>query len=538
MKRVLKYRPDIAVRLIADTGVFTFSTALALLLQFFVLDPHTAVPKAALIKHFLDTSALLVPLGLLTLFLMGAYTYMRGYALLQKAWRVFQAVTLVYLMAGFAHYVLHLEFLLPRKALVMGWMFAAFAAVFVRLCANLWALRLLQDHGLPISLPFSPRERNVLLIGGAGYIGSALVPLLLESGYHVRLFDSFVYGEEPIAPWLGHRNLEVVRADFRQIDRIVEAMQGVGTVIHLGAIVGDPACALNEDLTIEVNLVATRMIAEVAKGEGASRFIFASTCSVYGISDELLNENSRLNPVSLYARSKTACEQVLLGFASESFQPVILRFGTIYGLSGRTRFDLVVNLLAAKAVTDGEMTVFGSDQWRPFVHVQDAARAVLAACQARSQNLRDFIFNVGSDSQNLTLGDVGRLISEQVPSARLKFVEENVDRRNYRVSFQRIRKELRFAPNWSVEDGIAQVIEAVRSKRVLDYRDPAYSNVKYLSDEGREVLKVQNGWARDLIECAWTRENGEAPCPVMVSVPDNDSSVMEPRQPSFASGAD
>ena len=157
--------------------------------------------------------------------------------------------------------------------------------------------------------------RRVLVIGGGGYIGSALLPKLLDAGYHVRLLDLLLYSTEPIQDVLSHPDLEVIQADFRQVDRVVEAMQDVDAVIHLGAIVGDPACALDEELTIEVNLMATRMIAEVAKGSGINRFIFASTCSVYGASDELLDEYSALNPVSLYARSKIASEQVLKNLA-------------------------------------------------------------------------------------------------------------------------------------------------------------------------------------------------------------------------------
>ncbi len=224
--------------------------------------------------------------------------------------------------------------------------------------------------------------KHVLVIGGGGYIGSALLPKLLDSGYHVRLLDLLLFGTEPIADVLDHPNLEIVQADFRQVDEVVAAVRGMDTLIHLGAIVGDPACALDEELTIEVNLMATRMIAEVAKGSGVKRFIFASTCSVYGASDEILDERSALNPVSLYARSKIASEKVLRKMADDRFAPVILRFGTIYGLSGRTRFDLVVNLLAAKALIDKQITVFDGDQWRPFVHVDDAAQAVFKVLEA------------------------------------------------------------------------------------------------------------------------------------------------------------
>ena len=344
--------------------------------------------------------------------------------------------------------------------------------------------------------------QRVLLIGGAGYIGSGLLPKLLNYGYRVRLLDAFLYGDDPISQWKNHPGLEIVEADFRRVDIVVRAMRDVKAVVHLGAIVGDPACALDEELTIETNLLATRMIAEVTKGEGIEKFIFASSCSVYGASDSYLDEQSPLHPVSLYARSKLACENVLMGMKNEAFRPIILRFGTIYGLSGRTRFDLVVNLLTAKAMVDGAIAVFGSDQWRPFLHVDDAARAVYCALQAADETVSDTIFNVGSDDQNYTLGDVGRLIKSMVPSSNLEIYDNgDVDRRNYRVNFSRIQKCMGYTPKWKLTDGIEQVIEAIRNGKIKDYKNPIYSNVRFLSEEiGPESLRfAAQCWAHDAL---------------------------------------
>jgi len=342
--------------------------------------------------------------------------------------------------------------------------------------------------------------RRVLLIGGAGYIGSALIPKLLDNGYHVRLLDLLIFGTEPIAPWLEHPRLEVIKADFRQVDTVVRAMRNVDAVIHLGAIVGDPACALDEELTVEINLMATRMIAEVAKGSGVGRFIFASTCSVYGASDEILDERSALNPVSLYARSKIACEKVLHKMADDQFAPVIVRFGTVYGLSGRTRFDLVVNLLTAKAVIDHEITVMGGDQWRPFLHVDDAAQAVFMALEAAPALLANQVFNVGADDQNYTISQVGEIIHRLVPTAKLIDLGSDTDRRNYRVSFSHIRRQLGFVPRYTVAQGVQQVLHAFAQGQVTDYRAASYSNVKFLNDGGKaQLVRNENGWATDLL---------------------------------------
>jgi nucleoside-diphosphate-sugar epimerase len=284
--------------------------------------------------------------------------------------------------------------------------------------------------------------------------------------------------------------LEIVQADFRNVDKVVQAM-----------IVGDPACSLDQELTVEVNLMATRMIAEVAKGSGISRFYFASTCSVYGACDHILDERSALNPISLYARSKLASEKILLKLASDSFSPVILRFGTVYGLSGRTRFDLVINLLTAKAVRENKITVFGGGQWRPFLHVDDAGLAVLKATEAPRDLIHGQVFNVGSNEQNYRLVDVAHLIQELAPKSEVVDMGADTDFRNYRVDFRKIRTMLQFVPQWSVENGIKQVIAALENGEVIDYRDPMYSNVKFLSDESNShLIRRENGWAQELIK--------------------------------------
>jgi nucleoside-diphosphate-sugar epimerase len=316
----------------------------------------------------------------------------------------------------------------------------------------------------------------------------------------VRLLDLLLYGTEPIQEWLDHPSLEIMQADFRQIDKVVEAIRDVDAVIHLGGIVGDPACALDEELTTDINLMATRMIAEVAKGSGVGHFIFASTCSVYGASSQMLDEKSELNPVSLYARSKIASERVLLKMANERFSPVILRFGTIYGLSGRTRFDLVINLLTAKAVVEGEITIFGGDQWRPFLHVEDAARSLLLVLESPIELVRNQTFNVGSNEQNYTIRQAGELIQAQVPAARLVVKGDDADLRNYWVNFNKIKGSLGFTPKWTVEAGVRQVIEAIQSGKVDDYRNARYSNVKFLTEEGiYRLARNETGWAYQLL---------------------------------------
>lgn len=456
---------------------------------------------------FVHSFWVLSAISLTVFFATGFYSKGRAYYSRYKALVVAHAVTFSFLLFGLANYMFRFTSV-PRKTYIVAFICTLASLETARLWARLWTLITANDSPAPRQAKKS--NDSVLLIGGAGFIGSALLPKLLSRGYRVRLLDLFVYGQDPIAAIKNHPNLEIVEADFRQVDKVVKAMQGMSAVIHLGAIVGDPACALNEDLTVETNLVATRLIAEVAKGQGLSRFIFASTCSVYGASDEILNERSALNPVSLYARSKIASERVLTAMRDEHFRPVILRFGTIYGLSGRTRFDLVVNLLTAKAVVERKITVFGASQWRPFVHVDDAADAVMTALEARSELISHCIFNVGSDEQNTTLGEVGQLIKRLVPTAELIVSDPDGDRRNYRVDFRRIRDILGFQPKWTLEAGVRQIMDALRSDRVIDYRDSRYSNVKFLSEEGAEVLQARGDWVDHLLRPERIHERAKA----------------------------
>ncbi len=499
----LVLRIEVLVRILADLVILNVALFGGLILNrsFIELEGR---PGKMILAPYLGSFWALSLIAITTFALFGFYTKGRAYASRYKVLVVLQATALAFLVFGFAGYVLPFVGRLGRPALLLTWGIASAGLVCARLWTTIWShvTRMESFHEPPRVEPsLSGAPGAVLLIGGAGYIGSGLLPKLLKSGYHVRLLDAFLYGREPIAEWANHPNLQIVEADFRRVDVVVEAMRGVNTVVHLGACLGDPACALDEELTIETNLLATRMIAEVTKGQGIKRFIFASTCSVYGASDLYLDERSNLNPVSLYARSKIACENVLLNMKCDSFHPVILRFGTIYGLSGRTRFDLVVNLLSAKAIVDGVITVFGSDQWRPFLHVNDAALAVYQACRMPDLALTDTIFNVGSDEQNYTLGDVGRIIKDMVPAADLQFFEKDVDRRNYRVNFDRIRRCMRFQPEWTLEMGVQQVLEAIQSGKVADYKDPRYSNVRFLSEEiGPESLRfAQQRWIQDAL---------------------------------------
>ena len=262
-------------------------------------------------------------------------------------------------------------------------------------------------------------EQRVLVIGGAGFIGSALIGQLLSRGFRVKVMDLMMFGEEPLSKYLNNDNFNLIRADFRKIDDLVLAMRGCSSVIHLGGIVGDPASSLDETVTKEVNLTSTKIIGQIAKSAGVKKFIFASSCSVYGAQSSILDETSSTKPLSLYAQTKIASERVLSELSSPTFAPVFLRFGTVYGVSRRTRFDLVVNLLTAKAFVDKSMFVYGPEQVRPFVHVADAALSIVLTLSVPMESINNQVFNIGSDAQNLSLLDVAEIIKTKIPDAKL-----------------------------------------------------------------------------------------------------------------------
>lgn len=329
--------------------------------------------------------------------------------------------------------------------------------------------------------------KRVLVVGGAGYLGSVLCRKLLKKGYSVRVLDSLLFGDGPIKDLCDDPNFELVVGDMRSISTMVDAISGVDAVVHLAAIVGDPASALDPRQTIEVNYLATKLIAEICKYNQVNKFIFASTCSVYGaqVSDDegLLTEESLLNPVSLYAEMKIMSEKALREISDENFSPTILRMGTLYGISPRMRFDLVVNILTAKAKVDGEFNIMGGEQWRPFVEVGDAADAYIKCIEAPFADVGGEIFNLGSDAQNFRIKEIGNMVHKVVPESKINVNEADVDQRDYRVSFKKIFNTLNYSPKKTVEQSVAEMGETIDSGKVKDYGSKIYSNFNYLKDK-------------------------------------------------------
>lgn len=324
------------------------------------------------------------------------------------------------------------------------------------------------------------RGGPVVVIGGAGYIGSHTVELLLKAGYKVRVLDKLMYGRQSLEPFLGNPHVELIEGDVTDITKLTRAVNGASAIIHLAGLVGDPACAVDSEFTRHTNIVATRMAKDVAQSLGVYRFIFASSCSVYGISEKEVSETDDLNPVSLYAQTKIDSERELLASGRDDFFVTVLRFATVFGHSRRPRFDLVANLFTAQAMIDGLITVIGPHQWRPFVHVRDLARAIVMVLGADPMVVQSQIYNVGDPRLNMTilqLAELVRSVAARHREVRISVKEDLADHRNYAVSFDKIRSQLGFQASVQLEQGIREMAESFLSGRYQHYRDPLYSNV-------------------------------------------------------------
>jgi nucleoside-diphosphate-sugar epimerase len=436
---------------------------------------------ASLAANYAWQGPLLAVLLVVSNGLMGVYTRTRFYSRRSKAVALARSVSLAYAGLVLAIYISGRPGWIPRGALLMSYALTVAGAIGGRLGRDQLLRRFTLERR---ERPPERAARSVLVVGGAGYIGSVLVRDLLAEGYRVRVLDSLALGEEPLSRLHGCPDFDLLRGDFRHVEPVVRAAKGMDAVIHLGAIVGDPACAVNEDETLETNLAATRLLAEVARASGVSRILFASTCSVYGACDHVAEERSRLNPVSLYAATKIDSERVLLAARERRFHPVILRLATAFGWSWRPRFDLVVNLLAARAAAEGRIQILNGEQWRPFIHVSDISRAFRRALTAPLEVVSGEVFNAGGNSMNYTLRQLAAEIVRLCPGVAVEYAG-SADRRNYRVCFDKIRDRLGFQCRAGLEQGIREILQAVKRGLVTDYRHPRYSNVQLVSDRSR-----------------------------------------------------
>jgi nucleoside-diphosphate-sugar epimerase len=322
-------------------------------------------------------------------------------------------------------------------------------------------------------------QKHVLVTGGAGYVGSLLIDKLLRRGHRVRVLDALVHGFVPslLTAW-GDPLFEFIRGDVRDANARAVALKDVDAVVHLAAIVGDPACAREPELAREVNLEATKKLVDDATRAGVDRFVFASTCSNYGKRDNgsLATEEDELKPVSLYAETKVAAELDILGRNGAGPRvSTCLRFATVYGTSPRMRFDLTVNEFTREVALGRELVVFGEQFWRPYVHVRDVAEAVAMTLEAAPEAVAGQVFNVGGTHENYRKVDIVNLLNDRFDAPVVKFVHKDEDPRDYRVSFEKVTASIGFEVGRTVGSGIDEVASLVRMN-IVDPYDPVYRN--------------------------------------------------------------
>ncbi len=329
---------------------------------------------------------------------------------------------------------------------------------------------------------------RVLVPGGAGYVGSVLVPRLLEAGYAVRVFDLFLYGEESLAAVAGHPDLEIQQGDIRDADAVRTAVADCDYVIHLACISNDPSVELDEKLSRTVNYESFEPFVRMSKEAGVRRFVFASSGSVYGVSDAPdVTEDHPLVPVSLYNKYKALCEPILLQAGSATFVPVIVRPATICGYSPRQRLDLTVNILTNHAVNNGKITVFGGLQMRPNIHMQDMVDLYLLLLEAPTEIVQGKIYNAGYENYTVaeTAEVVKQIVEELVPDCgEISIVTTpSDDIRSYHLDSGRILRELNFVPKRTIRDGVRDLVGAFHDGLLPDsLTDTRYFNVRLMKE--------------------------------------------------------
>ena len=307
---------------------------------------------------------------------------------------------------------------------------------------------------------------KILITGGAGYIGTTLVPLLIERGYKVTIVDNLMFGGDPIIPFFRYSNINFIKGDIRDKELMKKTVKDKDIIIHLAAIVGYPACRKDPGLAESVNIEATKMLSSLVSKD--QLILYGSTGSNYGEVEEVCTEETPLNPLSIYGRTKTFAEQYLL----DNNTTIAYRFATAFGVAPRMRLDLLINDFTYKAVSQGYMVVYESHFMRTFIHVHDMARSWIFAID-NADKIKNNVFNVGSDKMNYSKKDICEMIKERT-DAYFHYADfgEDADKRNYVVSYEKIKK-LGFGTTITVGDGIDELINA---SDAIMYKTP-YTNI-------------------------------------------------------------
>lgn len=309
-------------------------------------------------------------------------------------------------------------------------------------------------------------KKTILVTGGAGFLGSVLVPMLLKKGFKVIIYDRFFFGLNTLRNFQNHDCL-LINGDTRWISRKI--LKGVEIIFDLASISNDPSGELDTEITMNINFKARVRLTKMAKKIGIKKYIMASTCSVYGFQKGLIKESRKTKPLTTYARAASLAEKAVLKLSDKNFSVTVLRQGTLFGLSPRMRFDVVVNTMILSLFQKGELTIYDGQQWRPLVHVEDSAKAFIAVATAKPSKVNGHIFNVGSTKQNFQILDLAKKIIKylKIP-AKINILSVGYDSRSYSVSCDKITRILNFTTERSIKDGAIVIMGALKRGQVVD----------------------------------------------------------------------
>ena len=323
------------------------------------------------------------------------------------------------------------------------------------------------------------KSRRILLTGGAGYIGSVALDRLLKN-HELTVFDTLLHGVNVLTPFFSRPGFQFIKADIRDVEQVKKALGGIDTVIHLAAIVGDPACKKFKKDAESTNTEGSEILLSEAKSAGVKKFIFASTCSNYGVMKNAvgpLDENAELAPQSEYAKQKTGFEKYRNEHPSVGMKTVVLRFATAFGISPRMRFDLSVNHFSRDLALGKKLEISAAKTWRPYCHVQDISQAISLVVNRPDEMDISPVFNVGSSKENYSKEMLVNEILREIPNGKTDFLTDpGSDIRNYFVDFSRIRMELGFQNRFTVPDGIREVVRLVKSGLIQDPYSQEFQN--------------------------------------------------------------